>query len=341
MSFQLIPFESVSNLPALNGPGNLGDMLAHASSSYPVLSLKGKKFTRVAGGEKKTFMNPKDPSSHAQYLDVIILATSKIKPRVFYGTAYNPDEAEGRKPDCMSSDGVKPDANAEKPQCATCAACPQNVWGTKKRGDGTMGKGKACDETIRMAVASPGALNDPMLLRVPPGSLKAVPELAKFLKARKINYSFQVVTRVSFDPEADAQKLVFTPTGAVPPDYLPQVVEASQMEVTQKIVDGDGAEFEMADESAFETAPTTDAAPPAPQKRPTAKKVADAAVAKAAAAAAAAPTKEVTLDEVQTVVAAAAPATEARTAQKVVAAADVLEVDDLEIPGLDEVGFDD
>lgn len=326
---QLIPFESVKNVPAKAGLGNLADMLVHASSSYSVLSLKGKKFTKVAGGERTLIMNPKDPDSPATAINVVILGVSKVKPRVFYATAYNPDEAEGRKPDCMSSDGIKPDANSQNPQCKSCAACAHNVWGTKKRQDGTMGKGKACDETIRVAVAAPDRLGDPMLLKVPPSSLSAIPELGKFLRDRGFSNTYDIITKISFDPEADAQKLVFTPVGACPAEFVQQCAEAYLSEPVQKIINGDGAAFEG-------TTVEIDTAPPAIEapKRTATKKQADAAIAKAAAAAAATPTKEVTVDEVELVV-------EAAEKPKAKAAPAPLEVDDLEIEGLDDLSFDD
>jgi hypothetical protein len=326
---QLVP---LTNTLPTKASGNLADLLAHVTSSYSVLSLKGKKFTKVSGGERKVIPNPKDPESPATSISVLLLGVSKVKPRVFYAKAYDAEQAEGRKPDCMSSDGVKPDANATNPQCKTCAACAHNVWGTKKRQDGSFGKGKACDETVRLAVATPDALNDPMLLRVPPGSLGAIQDLAKTLAGRVSN-TYEAVIKISFDPEADVQKLVFTVLGGVPKEYHAEIAEAANSELTKKIVNGDGVDPDIVshdDDAASGEVEHVEAEAP---KRVSAKKQADAAVAKAAALAAAKPTKEVSEAEVVEVIEAAKPAKASK--------AEVLDIDDLEIEGMDGISFDD
>ena len=68
---EISPFES-GNLPAYLKNQNVenlnGDLISTVSTGFPVVSIKGKIFAIVRGGDRTTMMNPKDPDSPANRL---------------------------------------------------------------------------------------------------------------------------------------------------------------------------------------------------------------------------------------------------------------------------------
>ncbi len=211
----IIPFESgklPSFLTKIDVAALNADLTAHGGTGgFPVISIKGKVFAVVRDGERKVLPNPKDPDSPATSIDVVMLKANKGTSKVFYAKGYT-EGAEGVKPDCSSSDGVKPDASIKSPQSKSCAVCPHNQWGSKI-GEGG-GKGKACQDGVRVAVATPNQVNEPYLLRVPPASIKALGEYGQMLAKRGIAYNL-VVTKIGFDMEAPTPKLTFKAIGMI------------------------------------------------------------------------------------------------------------------------------
>lgn len=211
----IIPFDGSKNLPAFLKQVDISalnsDLTSHAGGGFPVISIKGKVFAVVRDGEREVLMNPLDPESAATSLDVVLLKANKGTSKVFYLKGYDKDTSEGQKPDCYSGDGIEPAADAQNKQAKKCATCAHNQWGSRISEKGAT-KGKACSDTVRMAVAAAGQLNDPMLLRVPPASIKALGEYGQSLAKRGVGYNM-VVTKVSFDIQAESPKLTFKPIG--------------------------------------------------------------------------------------------------------------------------------
>jgi hypothetical protein len=200
---ELVNFNS--ELPAhLRGTGTGQNVFANAGgdSGFPVISLKGKNFHITRNGDKQLVTNEHgDPVASIQ---CVIVGVNPNKSKVFYATAYT--EGDNSSPDCYSNDGLRPAADADSPQSKTCAACPKNIWGSAVQNGQ---KRKACGDSMRLAIAAVDQLNDPMLLRVPAGSLKFLNEYGKKL-AKRGTEPAQVVTRVGFDTEANFA-LKFTP----------------------------------------------------------------------------------------------------------------------------------
>jgi len=234
----IIPFDGSKNLPSFLKQVNIADLNAdltsHAGGGFPVISIKGKAFAVVRDGERTLLRNPKDPESAATSLDVVLLKVNKGTSKVFYLKGYDKDTSEGQKPDCYSPDGIAPAADAENPQAKKCATCPHNQWGSRVSEKGAT-KGKACSDTVRMAVAPAGQLNDPMLLRVPPASIKALGEYGQSLAKRGVGYNM-VVTKVAFDMEAESPKLTFKPVGLLDDEGWAQVQETIASDVVASIL---------------------------------------------------------------------------------------------------------
>jgi len=248
---QIIPFDS-DNLPAhLADDAKLfnADLAGHVSVGFPVLSIKGKAFAIKRDGARHVIANPKDPESAATSLEVVVLRVNKHKSKVFYAKGWK--EGDDGKPDCFSNDGLKPDASVEKPQAKSCATCPKNAWGSKVTESGT--KVKACSDSIRAAVAAPNDVNDPMLLRIPAASMKALSELAAACNRRGVAYNM-AVTRISFDANASTPKLIFKAIGLLPTDLYQEVKQVALSDTVDSIINGGG----VMPESTASSAPSAD-----------------------------------------------------------------------------------
>lgn len=316
----IIPFDQGGKLPAYLKSFNVAelnaDLTAHAGGGFPVISIKGKVFAIVRDGERVVLPNPKDPDSPATSIDVVLLKANKGTSKVFYLKGYDKD-SEGQKPDCYSADGIEPAADAQNKQAKKCATCPHNQWGSRVTEKGNS-KGKACADTVRMAVAAAGQLNDPMLLRVPPASIKGLGEYGQMLAKRGVGYSM-VVTKIAFDQEAESPKLTFKPVGFLDDAAFGEVQEIVGSDIVQNILGASPVALPA-------EAPAAAADEPEAELE-AAKPAAKAAISKA---------KTVTDEEVETAVAAAEkPAAKAKPAAKPVVAEDDVELD------LDGISFDD
>lgn len=216
---QLIPFNDAFALPAylsqdaLSGFDPNKDVIT--APAFPSMSIRGKRFTLNRDGVKKVLTKPDDPEEVAQSIGVIVVRAN-MNAKVFYIKKYAEGESDGAQPDCYSYDGQAPSSHARNPQAKSCGACPHNVWGSRISDAGEDGekKGKACADNARLAISPVGAKLDPMLLRVPPASLKALREAVKLVNTRKLPYN-SVVMKVGFDIEASSPKLTFKPVAVV------------------------------------------------------------------------------------------------------------------------------
>lgn len=234
----IIPFDSGSKLPSFLKKVDIAalnsDLTAHAGGGFPIISIKGKVFAVVRDGEREIQMNPKDLDSAATSLNVVLLKANKGTSKVFYIKGYDKDSSEGQKPDCYSNDGVEPAADAQNKQAKKCATCPHNQWGSRVSEKGAT-KGKACADAVRMAVAPAGQINDAMLLRVPPASIKALGEYGQMLAKRGVGYNM-VVTKVGFDLQAESPKLTFSAVGLLDDDGFAEVQEIAASDVVSNIL---------------------------------------------------------------------------------------------------------
>lgn len=277
----IIPFDSGKNLPSFLKQVDIAalnaDLTSHAGGGFPVISIKGKTFSVVRDGEREIQMNPKDPDSAATSLNVVLLKANKGTSKIFYLKGYDKD-SEGQKPDCYSSDGIAPAADAQNKQSVKCATCAHNQWGSRISEKGAT-KGKACSDSVRMAVAPNGQINDPMLLRVPPASIKGLGEYGKMLAKRGVGYNM-VVTKVSFDLEAESPKLVFSAIGLLDDEGFAEVQDVVKSDLVSNIL-GASETAVVAIADATEPAPVVKKAAPkvavepeeaeAPKAKPAAK----------------------------------------------------------------------
>lgn len=312
----IIPFDQGGKLPAYLKSFNVAelnaDLTAHAGGGFPVISIKGKVFAIVRDGERLVLPNPKDPESPATAIDVVLLKVNKAASKVFYLKGYDKDNSEGQKPDCYSNDGVEPAADSANKQAKKCATCPHNQWGSRITEKGAS-KGKACSDAVRVAVAPAGQLNDAMLLRVPPASIRGLGEYGQSLAKRGVPYN-AVVTKVAFDMDAESPKLTFKPVGLLDDASFAEAQELISSDVVQNILGASA--LPVAGEAAPAKAEQEDEAPAPVAAKPVSK------------------AKTVSDEEVETAVAAAEkPKAAPKAAPKPVAMDDDID--------LDGISFDD
>ncbi len=214
---EITPFAG-GNVPAFvrtAAAAGAGNLSGFTLGGYPVVSIKGKVFTKKDGEESSLIKNP-ETGDPAAALEVVILDVGpqldmKYNNRVFYLKEY--EEGSIEKPDCASDDGIAPNADSPHPQAGQCAICQHNAKGTSKTG-----KGKRCSSSKRLAIATPDNLDEPMLLRVPGDSLMAFSEYLAWLKKSGVSDTAFVVTKIGFDYTVAHPCLTFKGLGWAPND---------------------------------------------------------------------------------------------------------------------------
>lgn len=167
-----------------------------SSGAPPYISIAGNRFTLIdaAGNEKPV---------QTLHIDLVIVQANPTVSKVYYDKEYDRN-AEAAPPVCFSDNGVGPSRQSSKPQSPTCAACPNNVWGSdvsRLTGKPT----KACNDVKKIAVVLSDNPEMPFLLRVPPASLKHLGAYARTIAAqsagtRPVELS-DVITRVTFESQ--------------------------------------------------------------------------------------------------------------------------------------------
>jgi len=142
-------------------------------------------------------------------------------------------------------------------------------------------KGKACQDSVRMAIATPNLVNDPYLLRVPPASIRSLGEYGQTLAKRNMPYN-AVVTKIGFDMESPTPKLTFKAIGMLDEATFNQVQDVVAGDTVAQILGSGYVTEAVHTEAPAIAAPVQEA--PAP--KPAAKKATPAAK----------PAEEVTID---------------------------------------------
>jgi len=230
MANDMVAF-AATKLPAhLAGKVKTDNVFANAVSAggFPVISIKGKVF-HIQRGDEKTLVTKGEEGEPAASLEAIIVAVNPNKSKVYYDHGY--EEGSVAKPTCYSNDGIAPAADADNAQSKKCAACPHNQWGSRITDNG--GKGKACGDSMRLALSPPDQLNDPMLIRVPAASLKTLGAYGAQLAKRGVE-PHHVMTKIGFDYNVAHPALTFKAMRFVEAAELAQI-EAVLVEEAETI----------------------------------------------------------------------------------------------------------
>ena len=212
---------------------NLDDLVEGAGGGFPVLSIRGGKWRVKSGGEETVITDSEgDPVAS---VPIVLVKAQREVSKIYYAKNY--EEGDDEAPDCYSMNGVAPDAAAPNPQAKKCATCPMNQWGSRITDSGK--KAKRCSDNRRIVVvpaarkmdkADPGVLRNevyggPMLLRIPPASLKDMAKYAGNLRSKvQENYN-AVVTVLGFDTNVSFPKLTFKAARRLTSDEKDVIVE--------------------------------------------------------------------------------------------------------------------
>jgi hypothetical protein len=242
---------------------------AGISSSFAILTYKGKVWTVNYQGNSKTLMR-EDGDGPKSSVEVVIVKAASPLAKIFYEAGY----VEGSKsaPDCWSTNGVVPDAGASKRQHTNCAACPKNQWGSRAN-DVTGKQAKACQDSKRLAVVpvqdvDNDVLGGPMLLRVPAASLREMKQFNDVLQQNGYPY-FAIATRIAFDPAAAYPKFVFSAMRPLTDEEADKVLKLRDDIRTTRILDEvndfEGVAAAEVPKVQFEQAPVSNVVPLAPK----------------------------------------------------------------------------
>lgn len=196
------------------------DSMVTASISIPRISLKGKKFRVIEGGEE--IQKPSDD------LDIVILAVDP-GPGLFTKTYYKDGYKSGDSspPDCSSSDGIRPDAWISNPINDKCATCPMNAFGSATNPN-TGKKTKACHDSKRIWCAlakNPGGTV--YALNVTVSSMRALAEYGKLIKSHGVDLP-AVITKAIMDDDSEFPKIYFEIGGFLDQEQGLAAIERSE-----------------------------------------------------------------------------------------------------------------
>jgi hypothetical protein len=136
-------------------------------------------------------------------------------------------------PDCASDNGVAPNPGVKHPQAGTCAACPQNVWGSK-----TSAAGKAiraCSES-KYLVVTPATekIEEAASLQIPATSIKNFREYIAALNSAGLPAN-AVITQIEFG-DTEYPSIAFTCVGYLTPEQQAQVSGLSATDEVQEAI---------------------------------------------------------------------------------------------------------
>ena len=202
------------------------ELSAGVTGGFAVVGYRGKIWRVKSQGNENMITRDdvhgdgsQDPAAS---IEVVIVKSSPVITKTYYIKGW--EDGSNNPPDCFSSNGITPDANAPHKQNPICKTCRWDAFNSRSQ-EGS--KGKACQDNRRIAVVPSKdfdneALGGPMLLRVPPASLKELVNHAVKLDQKGLPY-FGVVTRISFDPNS-IFKLLFTPVRVLNDDEFNKIL---------------------------------------------------------------------------------------------------------------------
>jgi len=192
---------------ATRRPSALAEKLKGSSTVYNRRIQTSNKgfFRKIINGEQV------GEPIRDEFEAIIVNMLPKVS-RIYYKDKFDPSK-EPTLPNCWSNQGDKPEAGALDKQHSNCADCPMNVKGSGDNG------GKACRYQRRIAILLAGDMSgDLYQFNIPAKSLfgkgsgneHPFESYIKFLLSNR-EAPDTVITRISYDLDADSMELLFTP----------------------------------------------------------------------------------------------------------------------------------
>jgi len=167
---------------------------------------RGKEFSLDAQGS--------EPIDLKEVIGVILFQTPS---NAYWKEAFGGGNAV--LPDCASHDGLTPSDQYDSLQAESCARCVHNRFGSARDPEGNKMPGKACRNVKRVVVLRADDPTIPVLLTIPPGSLRAFDDYMVLLAKEKRPY-WTVATKLTIKTESnragiDYPMAVFTIAGYI------------------------------------------------------------------------------------------------------------------------------
>lgn len=153
---------------------------------------------RIRYNSNRSLITP--DGSEGEVLEAVVV--DFLSSNLYYDGPFDRDNPQ--PPSCFAIGSepslLIPSANSPAPQASSCAACPNNQYGSAANG-----KGKACKNTRLAAVMPSTALDDPdteapiWIMSVPPTSLKAFDGYVHALSAKHKTMPIGVITEITLD----------------------------------------------------------------------------------------------------------------------------------------------
>jgi hypothetical protein len=220
----------LANMPLENA-----ELSAGVTTSFPILGIKGGKWHYRWKGEDKIINDERGFPVPA--INVVILKSQAELTRTFYPGGFV--DGANNRPVCWSSNGIRPDDIVPDPVNPVCATCPNDAWGSGATAAAP--KAKACQQRRRVVVVPYGDdltnedAGGPMLLSVPPSSLRNMDQYATALTNNGIQY-FGGVTQLSFDQTTAFPRIEFSWAGQLSDDEVAVVLETRKHEQVGRIL---------------------------------------------------------------------------------------------------------
>jgi hypothetical protein len=189
--------------------------LASSTSSTPRISLRGRMFRFIEGGD--------EVSKTAGPIKVHLMGVEPGPGRFaksWYEKAYSGTASDNTPPDCSSDDGVRPNPWSSKPQHRDCQSCPRNQFGSATSRAGK--PSKACGDSKRLYITKEGeyAEGTIYLLQTPVSSLRALSTYGRSLADMGVDVWMPVTEIEMVDaefPELDFKVSGFIEEAALEP----------------------------------------------------------------------------------------------------------------------------
>lgn len=216
-------------------PVNFQEQLAREASEI-AKRIAAPTGDRIRFNSNRSLITP--DGNEGEMLEVVVV--DFISTNLFYDGPFDRDSPQ--PPSCFAIGNepsmLIPSQNSPVPQSTSCAACPNNQFGSAPNG-----KGKACKNTRLVAVIPVTALDDPSIeapiwiMSVPPTSLKSFDSYVHTLSAKHKTIPLGVVTEITLDQSvtfaAPRFNVVRPLTGDEIGVFMPRREEAAQRLVTE------------------------------------------------------------------------------------------------------------
>lgn len=163
------------------------------------------------------------------YVRGVIIASSGTLTKAWYEKAYVP--GTNAAPDCFSNDGKTPAPGVAKPQCANCAQCPKNAFGSHP----VTGRGKACGDRKMIVVALDSMPDKFATFNLPTMSLQSLAKIDGQLKSSNIPLQ-SVMMEFSFDPSIAYPVVKIGAVGFIGKEHFEKFREAADTDEVSSLL---------------------------------------------------------------------------------------------------------